>query len=118
MLEAYRPGRVEQLLALLDPGIEWVGTRDWIEQEVWYGHAGVRAGLERFLSEWDDFRHDLEEFRDGGDRFAVITRMHGTARHTGIHTERRTAGVCEVRDGLIVRIVGYDDPEAALAAIG
>ena len=105
------------MLALLDPQIEWFGTHDWIEQEVWYGHAGVRAGLERFLGEWDDFCHDLEEFRDGGDRFAVVTRMHGIARHTGIKTDRKTAGVCEVRDGLIVRIVGYSDPARALAAV-
>jgi ketosteroid isomerase-like protein len=102
---------------LLDPAIEWATTENWIEREVWYGHARVRSGLEGFYAGWTDFSNDFEEFRDGGDRFAVVTRMHGTARHTGIQTEMRTSGVCEVRDGLIVRIVGYSDPDAALKAV-
>jgi hypothetical protein len=28
-----------------------------------------------------------------------------------------TAGVCDVRDGLAVRIVGYSDPEGAMRAL-
>jgi ketosteroid isomerase-like protein len=43
--------------------------------------------------------------------------MRGTHRHTGIVTEMRTAGLCEVRDGLVTRIVGYSDPEAAMRAV-
>jgi hypothetical protein len=29
----------------------------------------------------------------------------------------RTGGACEVRNGLVVRIVGYSDPEAAMRAL-
>jgi ketosteroid isomerase-like protein len=118
LLDAYRPGRVDELLLLLDPEIEWATTENWVEREVWYGLARVRVGLQRFFAEWEEFSNDfVEDFRDAGDRFAVTTRMRGTARHTGIRTEMRTAGVIEVRDGLIVRIVGYSDPAAALRAV-
>jgi ketosteroid isomerase-like protein len=117
VLDAYRPDRLDALLELLHPRIEWATTETWIEREVWYGHGGVRRGLERFFAEWERFSHDLEEFRDAGDRFAVVTRMRGRARHTGIATEKVTAGVCEVRDGLIIKITGYSDPAAALRAV-
>jgi ketosteroid isomerase-like protein len=117
-LDAYHPERLEDLLALLHPDVEWATTETWIEREVWYGHQGVRAGLERFFAEWEEFSNDeLESFVDRGDKFAVVTRMRGRSRGTGIATEMRTSGVCEVRDGLIVRVVGYSDPADALAAV-
>jgi ketosteroid isomerase-like protein len=117
-VDAYRPDRLDDLLALLHPDIEWSTTERWVEREVWYGHAGVRAGLRRFFSEWEDFSNDeVEAFSDGGDKFAVVTRMRGRSRGTHIPTEMRTSGVLEVRDGLIVRIVGHSDPADALAAV-
>ena len=118
VVRAYRPDGIDELIALLHPEIEWATREQWKEREVWSGHAGVRAGLERFFAEWAEFSNELEEFRDGGDRFAVVSRMCGVARRTGITTEMRTSGVCEVRDGLIVRIVGHSDPDHALQAVG
>jgi ketosteroid isomerase-like protein len=117
MLDAYRPDRLDELLELLDPSIEWVTTEGWIERETWHGRERVRAGLESFFAEWEEFSHEFLEFRDAGDRFAVTTRMHGKHRLTGIETEMETAGVGEVRDGRLVRIVGYSDPDAALRAV-
>src|SRR5262249_5039564 len=48
---------------------------------------------------------------------AVVTRMRGRSRGTRIATEMRTSGVFELRDGLIVHIVGHSDPADALAAV-
>lgn len=117
MLEAHRPDGLDELLELLDPSVEWVTTERWIERETWHGREGVRAGLEGFFAEWVEFSHEFLEFRDAGDRFAVTSRMHGKHRLTGIETEMATAGVCHVRDGRLVRIIGYSDPEAALRAV-
>jgi ketosteroid isomerase-like protein len=117
-LDAYRPDRLDDLVALLHPDIEWTNTETWVEHEVWSGHAAVGVGLRRFFSEWEDFSNDeVEAFSDGGDKFAVVTRMRGRSRGTQISTEMRTSGVFEVRDGLIVRIVGHSDPADALAAV-
>ena len=117
-VDAYRPDRLDDLLALLHPNIEWTTTETWVEREVWYGHAGVRAGLRRFYSEWEDFSNDeVEVFSDGGHKFALVTRMRGRSRRTRIPTEMRTSGVLEVRDGLIVRVIGHSDPADALAAV-
>jgi ketosteroid isomerase-like protein len=98
-LDAYQPGRLDALLDLLHPRIEWSTAETWIEREVWDGHRGVRRGLERFYTEGESFSNDpLEEFRDAGDRFAVVTRMRGRMRRTRIATEMVTAEVAEVRD--------------------
>jgi ketosteroid isomerase-like protein len=117
IVRSYRPECLDELLELLAPDIEWTTTETWIERETWHGHEGVRAGLERFFAEWSEFSHELEELRERGDRFAVATRMRGVHRRTGIATEMRTAGVCEVRDGLVTRIVGYSDPALAMRAL-
>ena len=60
---------------------------------------------------------EVEAFSDGGDKFALVARMRGRSRGTHIPTEMRTSGVVEVRDGLIVRVVGHSDPADALAAV-
>jgi ketosteroid isomerase-like protein len=117
LLDTYRPDRLDELLELLHPAIEWTTTDAWVERETWHGRDGVRAGLGGFFAEWTEFSHELGEFRDAGDRFAVTSRMRGKHRYTGIETEMHTAGVCEVKDGLLVRIVGYSDPAAALEAV-
>jgi ketosteroid isomerase-like protein len=117
-LDAYRADRLDDLLALLHPDIEWTTTETWVERGVWHGHAEVRAGLRSYFSEWEDFSNDeVEAFSDGGDKFAVVTRMRGRSRGTHIPTEMRTSGVFELRDGLIIRIVGHSDPADALAAV-
>jgi ketosteroid isomerase-like protein len=117
-LAAYHPDRLDDLLTLLHPEIEWATTETWVERGVWHGHAGVRAGLQRFFAEWEDFSNDeVEAFSDSGDRFAVVTRMRARSRRTHIPTEMRASGVMDVRDGLIVRIVGHSDPADALAAV-
>ena len=117
-LDAYHPDRLDDLLALLHPDIEWATTETWVEREVWSGHAGVRAGLRTFFVELEDFSNDeVEAFSESGDKFAVVTRMRGRSRRNHIPTETRTSGVFEVRDGLIVRIVGHSDPADALAAV-
>ena len=36
-VDAYRPGRLDDLLAMLHPDIEWTTTETWVEREVWYG---------------------------------------------------------------------------------
>ena len=118
IMAAYGPDGIDELLAYLDPGIEWATTEQWMEREVWLGHAGVRAGLERFFAAWTDFSNELVEFRDGGDRFAVVSRMSGVARTSGIKAEMLAPGVIYVRDGVIVRIVGYSDPQQAMREVG
>jgi ketosteroid isomerase-like protein len=117
-LDAYRPDRLDDLLALLHPDIEWATTETWVEREVWHGHAEVRAGLQSFFSEWEDLSNDeVEAFSESGDKFAVVTRMRGRSRRNHIPAEMRASGVLEVRDGLIVRIVGHSEPADALAAV-
>jgi hypothetical protein len=51
---------------LLHPDVEWTTTETWVKREVWYGHAGLGARLERFFSEWEDFSNDDTEMRTSG----------------------------------------------------
>ena len=66
---------------------------------------------------WADGAGPSHIFWLTGDRFAVVTLMRGRSKGAHIATEMRTSGVIEVRDGLIVRIVGHSDPEDAIAAV-
>jgi hypothetical protein len=86
--------------------------------DVWHGRVGVRAGLRRFFSEWEEFPNDeIETFKDGGDKFVVVIRMRGRSRGTHVPTEMWAAGVIEGRDGVIVRVTGHSNPADALATV-
>ena len=65
-----------------------------------------------------DYRFDLEEIRDWGDRVFVAATHHGRGRASGAPIVQRVAWVYTLRDGAIVRCDSYPDPEAALEAEG
>jgi hypothetical protein len=44
--------------------------------------------------------------------------MRGRSRGAHLTTEMRTSGVIELRNRLILRIVGHSDPDDAIAAVG
>lgn len=100
-----------------DPGLEVVasdgadpGTAD---------RATTAAGIRDFLSRWDDFRIEADEYRElGGGRVLVLDRRSGRGKASGLDlAQMRTEGarVFDVRDGKVTRLVIYLDRERALA---
>ena len=65
-----------------------------------------------------DYRFEVEEARDLGDRVFVIATHHGRGRLSGAPMRRRAGWVYTVRDGHITRIDVYSDPESALRDAG
>ena len=70
------------------------------------------------LEAWEERRLEPEEFLHAGD--LVVLRLHEyrRGRGSGIEMESDTAVVFTVRDGRVVRMQGYMDQSAALAAAG
>src|SRR5262245_429446 len=52
-----------------------------------------------------------------GDRVVAVLRSGGRGKASGVEIHRQIAQIFTVRDGRIASVVGYDDPEAALAAV-
>ena len=88
------------------------------EATVFRGHEGVRE-LWRDLGEaFAEFRIEISEIRDLGERIVAVGQLRGSGSVSGAEVESPIGYVVEFKNGKAIRIDDYFDPEAALAAAG
>ena len=105
---------VDAALAYADPAI----VRNPIEEPAAQGHDAIRANLERWENEWDEYEVIPEEFLDTDDRVVVTVRLRGRGRGRGIEIDARFYEVFTLRDGKIVRMDEFAEHSEALEAAG
>jgi ketosteroid isomerase-like protein len=85
-----------------------------------FGRIG--AGVRDFLSTWEDFRIEADEFREiDAQRILVLDHRRGRGKTSGLELDAmRTEGarLFHIRDGKITRIVLYFDRDRAFADLG
>ena len=84
---------------------------------VYRGHEGVRTWYAETNEPWAQLQADAERLIEAGDRSVVIVALHARVPGGEIDVAARIAHVVTVRDGRIVRLDGYDEPDKALAAV-
>lgn len=88
----------------------------------WKGLAAMGETWRSFLSTWEDYRTEVEEYWDLDDeRVLVLLRVVGRGKASGMELgEMRTkaANLFHVRDGKVTRLVLYQDRERGLAELG
>ena len=110
------------------------GTGDWIDPEIeyviadgpdagrWYGRAGLIEGARVFLSAWQDWRPEADEYREFGDGGVLVhARFSGRGRTSGLEVGQVSvsgAAVFHARHGKITKLAIYWDRDRAFADIG
>jgi ketosteroid isomerase-like protein len=88
----------------------------------WKGLAEMAEGVRDFLSVWEDWHSEPEEYRElDGERVLVLTRGSGRGRTSELELEQlsaKAANVFRVRDGKVIKLVMYWDRDRALADLG
>jgi ketosteroid isomerase-like protein len=105
---------VDAALTYADPAIVW----NPIEEPAAQGHDAIRANLERWENEWDEYEVIPEEFLDADDRVVVTVRLRGRGRGSGIEIDARFYEVYTLRDGKIVRMDEFAEQSEAIEAAG
>jgi ketosteroid isomerase-like protein len=92
---------------------------DEIEPGEYTGIAEVSAAWRTWLQAWDGFSIEAEEVVAGSHgRYVVMQLFRGKGKASGLESEERSAAVVTMRDGLIARMEGFWDRDAALQAAG
>ena len=92
---------------------------DPIEPGEYTGLAEVRASWRTWLQAWDRFSIQAEDVVAGSDdRYVVMQLFRGKGKVSGLESENRSAAVVTMRDGLIARMEGFWDRDAALHSAG
>ena len=101
----------------LDPAIEWVAVPDSVlAVESYRGLEGVRRFWSEFLSAWESYRVEPLRFDDAGDQVAVV--VHIVGRTHELEVDETRSSLLTVRDGRVVRVDSFADPEGAREAAG
>jgi ketosteroid isomerase-like protein len=97
-----------------DPAADWVGVND-----VYVGHDGVRRYMAQVYEAFDDYRPEVEDVLDAGDKVITLAIEHGRGRGSGAEVEaRRTAHVWTMRENKAIRLDLYLDRARALEELG
>jgi ketosteroid isomerase-like protein len=103
------------------PEIEFVGA-DGPTPGTWKGLAGMAEHWRDFLGAWEDFRIEVDEYRELDDeRVLVLVHLSGRAESSGVDLSQiRTRGVnlFHIQDGKVTRLLIYANADRALAELG
>jgi ketosteroid isomerase-like protein len=82
------------------------------------GRDALWAFYRRWFGTWGRLPITPEQFIDAGDRVVVVLQIAGVGKGSGAGSSMRSADVMTLRDGRVVRQVGYTDANEALEAVG
>jgi ketosteroid isomerase-like protein len=88
----------------------------------WKGLAGLAEGWRDFLSVWQEFRSEADEYLDiDGERVLVLVHWSGRGKTSGLEIgQMRTegAGIFQIRSGKVTRLVHYFNRKRAFTDLG
>lgn len=103
------------------PQIEFVFV-DWLGLESGQGVVGMARVWQEFLSAWDEFHNEGEDYRViDSERVLVLTRFWGRGKGSGLqlgHMGTSGASLFCIRDGKVIRLLLYGSRDRALAELG
>ena len=111
--------RGELALELAAEDVEFDNIEDFPVQGPYSGHEGVRRWWGDLAEAFESFRIELIDCTQLDDeRVLTENRASGRFRETGIPLDFPWASVFSVRNGKVVRAVGYFSRRQALEAVG
>jgi uncharacterized protein len=117
-IEAWNAGDRERVLEWLDPEAEIRTMRAELEGRPYRGHDGFRKALADFDEDWDYTRFDVRDTRSSGPFVVIRCNLRSRAKTSGIELDVPLGWVWEFRDGWIVRMQSYSEPDDAFRDAG
>jgi ketosteroid isomerase-like protein len=103
-----------------DPDIELVAVGG-PEPGAWTGVAAMGRAWRDFLSAWEEYRLEADEYRELDERVLMLYRVRARGKTSGFEvgqTETSSASIFHVRNGKVIRLGLYWQRDRALADLG
>jgi uncharacterized protein len=84
---------------------------------VFEDHDDPNPRLVAWLSGWEHWRAEADEFLEFGDHIVVLATYHGRGRGSGVEISQEGAHVWELRDGKVVRLEIFATRAKALQSV-
>ena len=83
------------------------------------GLAAMAMAWGEVLRAWEDFRVELDDYREVDDeRVLALINFRGRGKTSGLEIATKGAALFQLRDGKVSRIVHYWNRDRALADLG
>jgi uncharacterized protein len=105
----------EAVFRLYDSEVE---IHDAFYDRIYRGVDGVREYFRDWVSTFDEWGAEVEEWIDAGDDVIAVLRSRGRGKRSGIPVEELQSHVWTLRDGKLWRLRIYATKAEALTAVG
>lgn len=118
LYSAWERGNLRAGNELLDESMTTVWAEEFPTAGIYHGPREHARAMREWLSAWDEFQLEAEDFIDAGDSVVVPFRVRARGTGSGARVERTWAHVLTLRNGRIVRFEVHLDVRRALEAVG
>ena len=116
--EEFSRGNFRLSFDVYHPHMEW----GWSDE--FPGLAGVyddrrdpNPRLRSWLSVWEDWRVEVDDYLEIGDHVVVLASYRGRGKGSGVEIRQHGAHVFRLRDGKVVRLEIFADRGKAIASV-
>ena len=118
-IEATLRGDLALVEEFTQPDAVMVQPPEVPDAKTYEGSDAIRAAMEDWPKQWEDFHMELLEVLDAGDDVVVaVTRHRGRGRESGIEMDFEVFYVYRLRDGKLARLEMFFSRAQALEAAG
>ena|SRR5882724_3464874 len=117
-IDAFNARDVGLFIALTTSDFEWSPSMVAIEGEVFRESEGIRRYFASLGEAWEEFLIKPERFLDHPDLVAMLGRLSGRGKNSGVTVNASLGMVFDFSNAKIARIRGYLDHGEALQAAG
>jgi uncharacterized protein len=104
---------------MYDPHMEWGWSDEFPDLGgVFEDTRDPNPRLRSWLTGWEGWRAEAEEYLEFGDQVVVLASYHGRGKGSGVEIHQQGAHVFKLRDGKIVRMEIFASRERALESVG
>ena len=115
-LEVFNASGTAAALDTADPAVVMHAAPEWPGEKLHEGRESCLAFLDDFLSAFDEYRWDVDEVRETGDR--VLTLVHHSGRTGGSWIRQEFGAIWRIQDAGVVEAWFFFSWDDALAAAG
>jgi ketosteroid isomerase-like protein len=115
--QAFERGDLEWILEHFATDILVEDRFESPDSATFHGHDGFLEYLQGWLSAWESFRMEPDEFIVSGSQVLVLLRQYGRVQGSSVEIEERVAHLWTVRDEKAVGYRVYTNQADAIAAL-
>jgi ketosteroid isomerase-like protein len=106
------------VLELFDPDVKVDQIRNVFNPASYEGHDGLLRSLAIVGETWEYFVLEPQRFVEAGEHVVVVQSVRARGLGGGVEVLDRSATLHTLRDGLVVYLAVYPDPDEGLRAAG